>query len=77
MATEKGEDLKTTKKVEEYVLALLGSKGEMTTRDILEHTEHDGLSCPDEPVRFLTKLRMKGLINGRVSMEHKGWIWWV
>ncbi len=62
--------------IEQYVIQLLSHGKKMTTKEIVERTEHDGLSCPDEPVRFLNKLRMKGQINGQVSLEHKGWLWW-
>ena len=77
MPTEKVKDGNEKKSIEEYIVNLLKNKNGMTTREILVKAELDGISCPDEPVRFLNKMRMKGLINGRVSQEEKGWIWWV
>ena len=43
------------KSVEEYIVGLLKTKNGMTTREILAQAELDGISCPDEPVRFLNK----------------------
>ena len=65
------------KDIEKYILDLLQERGKMTTQEIKECTENAGLSCPDEPVRFLNKLRIKGFIQGKISMEHKGWLWWI
>lgn len=76
MPTEKVKRGVFEKSIEEYIVRLLKTKNGMTTKEILERAELDGISCPDEPVRFLNKLRMKGLINGSVSQEEKGWVWW-
>ena len=68
----------TSKKdIERYILELLQKKGKLTTQQIKESADKAGLSCPDEPVRYLNKLRIKGMIQGKISMEHKGWLWWV
>jgi len=68
---------KSKQDVEQYVIELLRSGQKMTTKEIVECAEDDGVTCPDEPVRFLNKLKMKGEINGQLSLEHKGWLWWV
>jgi hypothetical protein len=70
-------DYKPKKDIEQYILDLLKKEGKLTTQQIKEKTENAGLSCPDEPVRFLNKLRIKGMIQGKISMEQKGWLWWV
>ena len=63
---------------EELILSLLGnSKHPLTTRDIEEIVQGKGKQCPDSAVRFLSKMRYKELIKGELSLEHKGWIWWV
>lgn len=70
-------DIKSKQDIEQYVIKLLSQGRKMTTKEIVETSELDGVSCPDEPVRFLNKLRMKGEIKGELSIEHKGWLWWV
>lgn len=67
----------TKQEAEEYIIQLLKDGQKLTTKEIVELTENAGVSCPDEPVRFLNNMRMKGVINGHVSIEHKGWLWWV
>ena len=63
--------------VEQIILQLLTRGPKMTTKEVVSCVEGYGLSCPDEPVRFLNKLRMKGKIKGQLSIEHKGWLWWI
>jgi hypothetical protein len=77
MTEQDQNDYKPKKDIEQYILDLLKKEGKLTTQQIKEKTENAGLSCPDEPVRFLNKLRIKGMIQGKISMEHKGWLWWV
>jgi hypothetical protein len=74
---ENSNDSKSKKDIEHAVINLLNKGQKYTTKDIVEIAEKDGISCPDEPVRFLNKMRMKGEIKGKLSMEHKGWLWWV
>ncbi|WP_455392896.1 hypothetical protein [[Eubacterium] cellulosolvens] len=76
MTASKTEQSIAKKELEDYIIQLLQSKGEMTTKEIQEHFRKNGLSCPDESVRYLNRLRVKGLIQGRISVEHKGWVWW-
>ncbi len=49
----------------------------LTTQVIEEMVQGEGKQCPDSAVRFLSKMRYKGLINGKLSREHRGWIWWL
>jgi len=77
MVTPAQEDSKPKQYMEQWILQLLQQRGKMTTKEIKKCAETVGLSCPDEPVRFLNKLRVKGVLKGQVSIEHKGWLWWV
>ncbi len=74
---EKSNNSKSKKDIEQAIINLLTKGQKYTTKEIVEIAEKDGISCPDEPVRFLNKMRMKGEIKGKLSMEHKGWLWWV
>lgn len=49
----------------------------LTTQVIEEMVQGQGKQCPDSAVRFLAKMRYKGLIKGKLSREKRGWIWWV
>ncbi len=63
---------------EELIISVLGNaEGPMTTREVEETVQGKGKQCPDSAVKFLTKMRYKGMIMGKLSMEHKGWIWWL
>lgn len=66
------------KDAEEMILLVLGkADGPLKTKEIEEIVQSKGKQCPDSAVRFLTKMRYKGMIKGELSMEHRGWIWWV
>jgi hypothetical protein len=77
MGEPKQANLTSKQELEDWLIKLLQEKGKMTTQQIKDIAENEGLSCPDEPVRFLNKLRVKGIIKGQISIEHKGWLWWV
>ena len=63
---------------EKLILTLLGKADKpLTTREIEKTVQGQGKRCPDSAVRFLTKMRYKGMIKGELSIEHKGWIWWL
>jgi len=63
---------------EKLILSIIGNADKpLTTREIEIFVQRRGKRCPDSTVRFLTKMRYKGLIKGELSIEHKGWIWWV
>jgi repressor of nif and glnA expression len=68
----------TESDAERLIIDLLTKAGEpLTTREIEKSVQGQGKQCPDSAVRFLTKMRYKGMIKGELSMEHKGWIWWI
>jgi imidazolonepropionase-like amidohydrolase len=60
---------------EDFVVRLLRTRGALTTMEIETTTAREGRRCPDQTVVFLTKMRGKGLIDGEVSIEKRGWIW--
>lgn len=62
--------------VERFVIQLLRDRGPMTTRDLRAALDTENVQCPDEPVRYLNRLRVKGKIQGEASVAHKGWVWW-
>lgn len=63
---------------EEFIISLLSNADKpLTTREIEESVQGKGKQCPDSAVRFLAKMRYKGMIKGELSVQHKGWIWWM
>jgi hypothetical protein len=62
---------------ESFVIELLRSRGPLTTMQIEIAARREKKRCPDQTVLFLTKMKKKGLIKGEVSLERRGWIWWV
>ncbi len=60
---------------EKYILSLLRANGPMTTTEIEELANRERRRCPDQTVLFLAKLEQKGIVQGEVSIERKGWIW--
>ncbi|OGS42514.1 MAG: hypothetical protein A3K67_07515 [Euryarchaeota archaeon RBG_16_62_10] len=62
---------------ERFVIDLLRAKGPMSTMEIERYARKEHKRCPDQTVIFLTKMRKKGMIKGEVSMEKRGWLWWV
>ena len=67
----------TQNEAEEFVLGLLRKKGVMTTSEIEAAAMDGSVQCPDAVVRFLNRMKMKGLIGGKLSMEHRGWVWYL
>ena len=67
----------TQNEAEEFVLELLKKQGPMTTAEIEAAAMDQSLECPDSVVRFLSRMKMKGLIGGKLSMEHRGWLWYL
>jgi hypothetical protein len=55
--------------------ALCGRR--LTTIELEAVLESEGARCPDDLARTLNIMRRKGLINGAVSTERGGWVWWV
>ncbi|MEM2899842.1 MAG: hypothetical protein QXT63_03550 [Thermoplasmata archaeon] len=68
---------KTEEETVEAIISILRAKGPLTTRELEEELRGKGHRCPDGAVRFFNKLRISGKISGKVSVEKRGWIWWV
>jgi len=62
----------------EIILEILRkTEGPLTTREIEEETRKRLVSCPDSTPVFLNRLRIQGIVEGKISKERKGWIWWI
>ena len=70
-------EVMTEEEAEKHIMELLRKYGPMTTKALEEKTKSEGRSCPDGTLQFLNKLRFSGKVKGEVSMEHRGWIWWI
>ncbi|UCH88881.1 MAG: hypothetical protein JSV49_11690 [Thermoplasmata archaeon] len=70
-------EVMTEEEAENHILRILSRHGPLTTRELEEKTKKEGRQCPDGTMQFLTKLRFSGKIHGEVSVEHRGWIWWI
>jgi len=62
---------------ERLIVALLRERGPLTTQQIQSSTMSVGVRCPDSTVRFLTKLRMRGTVQGTVDRRRGTWVWWL
>lgn len=62
---------------EQFVVDLLKARGPLTTMQVELAARRERKKCPDQTVLFLTKMKRKGLIKGEVSVERRGWLWWV
>jgi hypothetical protein len=49
----------------------------LTTREIEEKTKKLLVSCPDSTPVFLNRLRIQGIVEGKLSREKRGWVWWI
>jgi len=66
------------KEAVELVISILKeTEKPLTTREIEEKTRKHMVSCPDMTPVFLNRLRIKGIIEGQLSAERRGWIWWI
>jgi repressor of nif and glnA expression len=66
------------KEAVELVISILKEAGKpLTTREIEEEARKRMVSCPDKTPVFLNKLRIKGIVEGQLSAERRGWIWWI
>jgi hypothetical protein len=62
----------------ELILSVLKMAGKpLTTRDLESEIRKHMVSCPDSIPILLNRLRLRGFIKGQLSIERKGWIWWV
>ncbi len=62
---------------EAFIVGLLGNGRQWTTREIDAMALAQGVQCPDSTVRFLSRLRRRGRIEGQMSVQHKSWLWWL
>lgn len=62
---------------EKFVIELLQTHESLTTRQIEEEASSRNRTCPDAIIRFLNKMKLKGMIKGKLSVEHRGWIWYI
>ncbi len=54
------------------------ASGPLTTQELEELLlERYRYRCPDDLAKSLNMLRRTGELQGRVSVERGGWIWWV
>jgi len=62
----------------ELILSILRAAGKpLTTRDVEGEIRKRLIACPDTLPVLLNRLRIKGLVKGRLSPERKGWVWWI
>jgi uncharacterized protein YeaO (DUF488 family) len=47
----------------------------MTTVEIQRVLEE--IDCPDTPPLLLNKLRLRGIIKGKLDIKQKAWLWWI
>jgi len=60
------------------IMGILKSAGKpLTTRDIEGEIRKNLISCPDNLPVLLNRLRLRGLVKGQLSVERRGWIWWI
>lgn len=62
----------------DMIMNILKSAGKpLTTRDVEGEIRKSLISCPDSLPVLLNRLRLKGIVKGKLSTEHRGWIWWI
>ncbi|NVM52334.1 MAG: hypothetical protein HWN66_01440 [Candidatus Helarchaeota archaeon] len=57
------------------LLTLESSKKPMKTEEIQKVL--DEIDCPDIPPLLLNKLRLRGVIKGKLDLKQKAWLWWI
>lgn len=61
----------------ELIISILTTAGKpLTTKEIEMETRKRMVSCPDKTPIFLNRLRLEGIVNGKLSVEKRAWIWW-
>jgi len=63
------------KVVKAIVLTLESSKKPMNTVEIQKVLEE--IDCPDIPPLLLNRLRLRGVIKGKLDIKQKAWLWWI
>jgi hypothetical protein len=66
----------TEEEAQRFVLGFLADGRKHTTEEVDGASAASGKRCPDATVRFLAKLRLRGLILGELSLAHRSWLWW-
>ena len=60
------------------IIQLLKDAGKpLTSREVQVETEKRLVRCPDTTIVFLNKLRINGVIHGRMNKEKRAWVWWI
>ena len=60
------------------IIQILTDKGKpLTTSELENEVNKAGLQCPDRAVSYLSMLRIKKLIKGKLSIKEKTWLWWI
>ncbi len=57
------------------IMTLESYKKPMTTTEIQKVL--DEIECPDIPPLLLNKLRLRGIIKGKLDLKQKAWLWWI
>lgn len=65
----------TDSEAESFVISLLEDLGPLSTMEIEMHAQEHQKRCPDQTVNYLVKLMHRGIIQGEVSVEKRGWVW--
>jgi hypothetical protein len=61
----------------ELILSILKAAGKpLTTRDVEGEIRKRLIMCPDSLPVLMNRLRIRGLVKGKLSPEKHGWIWW-
>lgn len=67
----------TYEEAEAFVHGFLSDGRKHTTQEIDAATAKQGKRCPDSTVRFLSRMRLLGKIEGDLSPPHRTWLWWL
>ncbi|HTY46475.1 MAG TPA: hypothetical protein VMB46_02295 [Methanomassiliicoccales archaeon] len=49
----------------------------LSASEIETEVKSDGLRCPDDLVRTLNRMRLKGTIKGELDRQNGSYVWWV
>jgi hypothetical protein len=77
MQDNTSDTIMTDSEAEAWVVGILRARGPLSTMEVERIANLDRKRCPDQTVLFLTKMRGRGLIEGEVSTEKRGWVWQV
>ena len=67
----------TDSEAEAFVVGVLRTHGSLSTMEIEMLARERRRRCPDQTVLYLAKLKYRGVIDGEVSVERRGWVWWL